>query len=112
MRDVDKSSNERRTASAARIRTNMKNTSERHPSAPQLRRNTKHMTNAKPQTAQSRRTESSGFPRSQAKNSQNAQVNYQRYLNLARAEALTGDRIAAENYFQHAEHYLRSMADD
>ena len=28
---------------------------------------------------------------------------------LARAQALTGDRIAAENYFQHAEHYLRSM---
>jgi hypothetical protein len=31
---------------------------------------------------------------------------------LARAETLAGDRIAAENYFQHAEHYLRSMAKD
>ena len=40
---------------------------------------------------------------------QNAQRNYERYLALARAEALTGDRIAAENYFQHAEHYFRSM---
>jgi hypothetical protein len=40
---------------------------------------------------------------------QNAQRNYERYLALARAEALSGDRIAAENYFQHAEHYLRSM---
>jgi Domain of unknown function (DUF4167) len=40
---------------------------------------------------------------------QNAQRNYERYLALARAEALSGDRIAAENYLQHAEHYLRSM---
>jgi hypothetical protein len=40
---------------------------------------------------------------------QNAQKNYERYLELARAEALSGDRIAAENYLQHAEHYLRSM---
>lgn len=43
---------------------------------------------------------------------QNAQRNYERYLALARAEALGGDRIAAENYFQHAEHYLRSMQVD
>ena len=26
-----------------------------------------------------------------------------------RAEMLRGDQIAAENYLQHAEHYLRSM---
>jgi Domain of unknown function (DUF4167) len=85
----------------------MKNTSERNPSAAQLRRDTKHIGNAMPRT--SRRTESFGSPRSQARNPQNAQGNYQRYLDLARAEALTGDRIAAENYFQHAEHYFRSM---
>jgi hypothetical protein len=30
-------------------------------------------------------------------------------LSLARAEALAGDRIAAENYFQHAEHYFRAI---
>jgi hypothetical protein len=28
---------------------------------------------------------------------------------MARAEALAGDRIVAENYFQHAEHYFRSL---
>ena len=39
----------------------------------------------------------------------NAQQNYERYLALARAQALSGDQIAAENYLQHAEHYLRSM---
>ncbi|TYO67781.1 DUF4167 domain-containing protein [Bradyrhizobium hipponense] len=44
--------------------------------------------------------------------SRNAQRHYERYLALARAEALKGDRIAAENYFQHADHYLRLMRDD
>jgi hypothetical protein len=43
------------------------------------------------------------------KSSRNAQGKYECYLALARAEALKGDHIAAENYFQHAEHYLRSM---
>jgi hypothetical protein len=40
---------------------------------------------------------------------QNARRNYDRYLALAQAEARNGDQIAAENYYQHAEHYLRSM---
>ena len=40
---------------------------------------------------------------------QNARQQYERYLALARAQALSGDQIAAENYLQHAEHYLRSM---
>jgi hypothetical protein len=31
----------------------------------------------------------------------------QRYLTLAREAAIGGDRIAAENFYQHAEHYLR-----
>ena len=42
----------------------------------------------------------------------NAQRNYQRYLELARAEALTGNTVGAENYYQHAEHYFRSMSSD
>jgi Domain of unknown function (DUF4167) len=71
------------------------------------------MTNAMPRRSQpALRNESTGFPRSQARNAQNAQRSYERYLALARAEALAGDRIAAENYFQHAEHYFRSMAED
>jgi diacylglycerol kinase family enzyme len=40
---------------------------------------------------------------------QNAKRNFERYLELARAEALSGNTIAAENYYQHAEHYYRSM---
>ena len=42
--------------------------------------------------------------------SQNAQRNYERYLELARAEALAGNAVGAENYYQHAEHYFRSMS--
>jgi Domain of unknown function (DUF4167) len=43
------------------------------------------------------------------KHPQNAQRKYERYLELARAEARSGDLVAAENFLQHAEHYLRSM---
>ena len=62
----------------------------------------------RPRTSQVRKTEPEGV-RNLARDPQNAQRNYERYLALARAEALTGDRIAAENYFQHAEHYFRLM---
>ena len=41
-----------------------------------------------------------------------AQRNYERYLALARAEAQNGNTVAAENYYQHAEHYFRSMSSD
>jgi len=40
---------------------------------------------------------------------QNARRNYERYLELARAEAVAGNPVGAENYYQHAEHYFRSM---
>jgi hypothetical protein len=44
--------------------------------------------------------------------SQNAQRSYERYLALAQAQAQSGDVIGAENYYQHAEHYFRSMSLD
>ena len=88
----------------------MKYISELKPAAVSPRPNTKGMTNVMPRRSQpARRNGPSGIQRSQARNAQNAQRNYERYLALARAEALTGDRIVAENYFQHAEHYFRSM---
>ena len=65
--------------------------------------------NVRPQTSQVRKTEPAGVRNQLARDPQYAQRNYERYLALARAEALTGDRIAAENYFQHAEHYFRSI---
>jgi hypothetical protein len=48
----------------------------------------------------------------QRRGSQNAQKNYERYIALAQAEARAGNSIAAENYYQHAEHYFRSMSPD
>ena len=50
--------------------------------------------------------------RHEPKGSQSAQRNYERYLALAQAEALSGNTIAAENYYQHAEHYFRSISSD
>jgi hypothetical protein len=35
---------------------------------------------------------------------------YEKYLQLARDANSSGDRITAENYLQHAEHYFRIMA--
>jgi hypothetical protein len=54
----------------------------------------------------------SNAARPQPNGSHNARRNYERYLALAQAEAQAGDRIAAENYYQHAEHYFRSMSSD
>jgi uncharacterized protein DUF4167 len=45
-------------------------------------------------------------------NPQNAQRSYERYLTLARAEVQNGNTIEAENYYQYAEHYFRSMRPD
>lgn len=39
----------------------------------------------------------------------NAQQIVEKYLTLARDASSTGDRIAAENYYQHAEHYYRLL---
>jgi uncharacterized protein DUF4167 len=38
-----------------------------------------------------------------------AKARYARYVELARASALTGDAVETENYYQHAEHYFRVM---
>lgn len=42
----------------------------------------------------------------------NAYQVFERYVALAREAASAGDRIAAENYYQHAEHYFRIMNAD
>ena len=39
----------------------------------------------------------------------NAKARYVRYVAMARAAAQAGDVIEAENFYQHAEHYLRVM---
>jgi len=64
-----------------------------------------------PFAARSKRwTSSAARPKPQ--NPQNAQRNYERYLSLARAEAQIGNTVGAENYYQYAEHYFRSMCAD
>ncbi len=42
--------------------------------------------------------------------SRNDRRNYEHYIELAGAAALNGNAIEAENYYQHAEHYYRSMS--
>jgi len=42
----------------------------------------------------------------------NAYQVFERYVALAREAASAGDRIAAENLYQHAEHYFRIMNAD
>jgi Domain of unknown function (DUF4167) len=49
--------------------------------------------------------------RPQVNGSQSAQRSYyDRYLALAQEEARSGNLVAAENYYQHAEHYFRLMS--
>jgi hypothetical protein len=89
----------------------MKYPSRPNPTFAQMRPNTKPMTSATARPSPPvRKNRPAGSSRPQAGEPQNAERNYQRYLALARAETLAGDRIMAENYFQHAEHYFRSMA--
>jgi hypothetical protein len=90
----------------------MKQISEPRPVTAQPRPNAKFIA-ATPRRSQPARKHQS-FPSrgSRPGNAQGAERNYQRYLGLAHAETLAGDRVAAENYFQHAEHYLRLMAMD
>jgi hypothetical protein len=90
----------------------MKTTPEFNPAARQRRPDMKAATGATLGRRQPGKGKPSGFRAANARPGPDAQRNYERYLALARAEALAGDRIAAENYFQHAEHYLRSMHPD
>jgi hypothetical protein len=41
-----------------------------------------------------------------------AQRSYERYLALAQTEAQAGNIVGAEYYYQHAEHYFRTMSRD
>ena len=54
----------------------------------------------------------SGATRPAQNGSHDARRSYERYLALAQAQALSGDVVAAENYYQHAEHYFRSISSD
>jgi len=71
--------------------------------------NTRRHTSVAPVTSRSMRW-TSDVVRHEPRGSQNAQNSYDRYIALAQAEAQVGDIVGAENYYQHAEHYFRSMS--
>jgi hypothetical protein len=72
---------------------------------------TRRPKSARPFTNRSKLWTSNGV-RSEVRGNQNAQRIYERYLALAKAQAQAGDIVGAENYYQHAEHYFRSMSSD
>jgi hypothetical protein len=75
------------------------------------KRNTRYSRPPAPYADRSKRW-SSISSRSEPQNSHSAQKNYERYLTLAQAEAQSGNAIAAENFFQYAEHYFRMMSSE
>ena len=46
------------------------------------------------------------------KNNHNAPKLLEKYNNLAREELSSGDKILSENYYQHADHFLRIMSSE
>ena len=49
--------------------------------------------------------------RNQWKNNQNASKLIEKYTDLAREALSSGDKILSENYFQHADHFIRILGD-
>jgi hypothetical protein len=69
-----------------------------------------HKPGALPTSRSKRWTPSVASPNSNGAG--NAQRSYERYLALAQEEARCGNVVGAEYYYQHAEHYFRSMSLD
>jgi len=78
---------------------------------PKTTTNTHRPKSARPFANRSKQWKSN-VARPDLRGSQNAQRSYERYLVLAQAQVQSGDMIGAENYYQHAEHYFRSMSSD
>jgi Domain of unknown function (DUF4167) len=67
------------------------------------------MNKTQSRTIQSKRSTNTGS-RTPGDLARAAKQRYDHYMTLAREKALAGERIEAENYYQHAEHYFRSAA--
>jgi len=65
--------------------------------------------NGRPQRRQPTVRMSSPTRQRQDRSAGNAPRNYERYVALGREAFANGDRVEAENYYQHAEHYFRVM---
>ena len=72
---------------------------------PRGRFNANRPFNQQPRSSQSNQTFDSNGPNIKIRGS--AHQIFERYLALAREATANGDRIAAENFYQHAEHYFR-----
>jgi uncharacterized protein DUF4167 len=75
------------------------------------RKTPRHFKPGTPPISRSKRWTSNG-DRPNANAFASAQRNYERYIALAQEEARSGNIVAAENYYQHAEHYYRTMSKD
>jgi hypothetical protein len=82
-----------------------------HPEWPKTMTITQHAKSAR-RFAYRPKQRTSNVARPDSRGPLNAQRGYERYLALAQAQARSGDVIGAENYYQHAEHYFRSMSSD
>jgi hypothetical protein len=60
-------------------------------------------------TAQARSTKNARVAAPQSSGDKNPRQHYERYLSRARDEERAGNIVEAENYYQHAEHYFRSI---
>jgi Domain of unknown function (DUF4167) len=67
--------------------------------------------NPRPQRREQPAGRTIGMHRQRQNGAGNAHLKYERYLALAREAMSNGDRIEAENFYQHAEHYFRVMKD-
>ena len=72
---------------------------------PRGRFNANRPFNQQPRIRQNNQTFDSNGPNIKIRGS--ARQIFERYLALAREATASGDRIAAENFYQHAEHYFR-----
>jgi len=75
------------------------------PDRPRGRFNANRPFKQQPRVPQNNQTFDSNGPNIKIRGS--AYQIFERYLALAREAAASGDRIAAENFYQHAEHYFR-----
>lgn len=55
------------------------------------------------------RTDRSAINGHRSNKSAPPKASFDRYTALARAAAISGDRVETENFYQHAEHYFRLM---
>ena len=51
------------------------------------------------------------FKKNSSRNNHNASKLIEKYNNLAREALSIGDKILSENYFQHADHFMRILND-